>query len=86
MIHITSLPMVKQIHSSTKLKCVKNSQLLVTATTEISVNSHMDLKTLSGFLQMNILERKNAPNIGIKAFALMEQDANSAIVTFKTRQ
>jgi hypothetical protein len=46
----------------------------------------MDLKTLSGFLQMNILERKNAPNIGIKAFALMEQDANSAIVTFKTRQ
>jgi len=52
---------------------------------EISVNLHMDLMKLSGFQQINILERKNAPNIGIKAHALMEQDANSAIVTLRMK-
>jgi len=85
MIPITSLPIRKLIHSSIKLKCVKNTPLLASVTMEISVNLHMDLMKLSGFQQINILERKNAPNIGIKAHALMEQDANSAIVTLRMK-
>lgn len=85
MIPITSLPILKLIHLSIKLKCVKNTPLLASATTEINVNLHMDHINLSGFQQTNILERKSAPNIGIKAHVLTEQDVNSAIVTLRMK-
>lgn len=85
MIPITSLPILKLIHLSIKLKCVKNTPLLGSATTEINVNLLMDHINLSGFQQTNILERKSAPNIGIKAHVLMEQDANSAIATLRMK-
>lgn len=85
MIPITSLPILKLIHLSIKLKCVKNTPLLASATTEINVNLLMDHINLSGFQQTSILERKNAPNIGIKAHVLTEQDANSAIVTLRMK-
>ena len=85
MIPITSLPILKLIHLSIKLKCVKNTPLLASATTEINVNLLMDHINLSGFQQTNILERKSAPSIGIKAHVLMEQDANSAIATLRMK-
>lgn len=86
MIHIISLPVIKLIHSSIKLKCVKNSQLWASVTMEISASSLMDLMNLLGFQRINILERKDAQNIGIKVLAHMGQDANLVIVTLKARQ
>lgn len=86
MTHIISLPVKKPIHSNIKLKCARNSPLLVSVTMEISVSSLTDLINLSGFLQANILEKKDAQNIGIKVLVPMEQDANSAIATLRTKQ